>query len=192
MTDAVSGTSLSGDNGVTIPTTLSNDAVKKLNGTTNAKSANGLADLGSDTFLKLLVAQMRYQNPFSPGDPSAMLGQVATFTQVESLQKLVKSNESASALNQAGMAASFVGKSITGVLASGTVTGNVASVRFGSDGPTLVLDTGKEVPLTSVSTLGATTTAPAAPAAPSNTSNSSTTPNSSGSSNNALASYASA
>ena len=42
--------------------------------TTEAATASGgLGQLDSDAFLKLLVAQMKYQNPLAPTDASAML-----------------------------------------------------------------------------------------------------------------------
>jgi flagellar basal-body rod modification protein FlgD len=35
------------------------------------------------TFLKLLVAQLRHQNPLDPADGAAFVGQLATFSQLE-------------------------------------------------------------------------------------------------------------
>jgi len=43
-------------------------------------------DLGDkDTFLKLLVAQLKYQDPSNPADSTQFLAQTAQFTQVEKL-----------------------------------------------------------------------------------------------------------
>jgi flagellar basal-body rod modification protein FlgD len=42
----------------------------------------------SDMFLKLLVAQVKNQNPLEPTDPAEFVGQLTQLSQVEALQKL--------------------------------------------------------------------------------------------------------
>ncbi len=46
--------------------------------------------LGEDAFLKLLVAQLKNQNPLNPMDNTAFVAQLAQFSQVEQSTKLVK------------------------------------------------------------------------------------------------------
>ena len=57
---------------------------------TTAKSPTDA--MGSDTFLKLLVAQLKYQDPSKPADATAMMGQTAQFQMVEKLQQLADQN----------------------------------------------------------------------------------------------------
>ena len=56
-------------------------------GTTYTTPASSTIDrpdqMGKDVFMKLLVAQMRYQDPSNPVDSSQMMAQTATFSQVE-------------------------------------------------------------------------------------------------------------
>ncbi len=105
-------------------------------GTTGATSA--LGRLGSDAFLQLLVAQLRFQNPMAPSDPSSMLQQTAQFTQVETLQQLASSQQQLLGLQQASMAADLVGKEVTATGADGeTISGVVDAIRFTADGPML-------------------------------------------------------
>ena len=137
--------------------------------TTTSATASAMGSLGPDAFMKLLVAQMKYQNPFAPSDPTAMLGQVATYSQVEMLQKMSATASSSAALQQANMAADVIGKFVTASGADGKdITGTVTSTRFTADGPVLVLDGSKEVPLAALTGVGVaptTTTATTAPAA---------------------------
>jgi len=72
MTSPTSGTSgISGTSGPTSPVAGGKDKSK---------------DLGDkDTFLKLLVAQLKYQDPSNPADSTQFLAQTAQFTQVEKL-----------------------------------------------------------------------------------------------------------
>ena len=134
-----------------------------VNGTTSAtatdtstKAGSPLGSLDSNAFLKLLVAQMKYQNPFSPSDPSAMLGQVAQYAQVEALQKLQAGQASSTTLEQARMAGEVIGKSVTGTSQTGSqLSGVVSSARFTPAGPVLVLTSGQEMNLTNVETIAA-------------------------------------
>jgi nucleoside 2-deoxyribosyltransferase len=51
--------------------------------------------MGQDTFLKLLVAQLRYQDPMNPADGTAFLAQTAQFSTVEKLTQIAAQNEAA-------------------------------------------------------------------------------------------------
>ena len=51
--------------------------------TSSAAKGKELGD--KDTFLKLLVAQLKYQDPSNPADSTQFLAQTAQFTQVEKL-----------------------------------------------------------------------------------------------------------
>jgi len=64
--------------------------VSGTSGASSASSSKSIADkskeLGDkDTFLKLLVAQLKYQDPSNPADSTQFLAQTAQFTQVEKL-----------------------------------------------------------------------------------------------------------
>ena len=48
--------------------------------------SNPKGEMGKDAFLKLLVAQLRNQDPLSPSDGKEMAAQLAQFTSVEQLQ----------------------------------------------------------------------------------------------------------
>lgn len=70
-------------------------------GTTASPTANG-ASSPSDLFTKLLVAQIRNQNPLEPSDPSQFVNQLTQLSQMESLQQLA-SQSSASATMLQGL-----------------------------------------------------------------------------------------
>ncbi|HHO81440.1 MAG TPA: hypothetical protein ENN00_01145, partial [Bacillaceae bacterium] len=46
--------------------------------------------LGKDTFLKLFLTELRYQNPLSPADGKTFLTELALFSVVESVLKLTE------------------------------------------------------------------------------------------------------
>ncbi len=121
---------------------------------TTATSTTAKADIfsgmGPDAFLKLLVAQLRYQNPMNPSDPTAMMGQIAQYAQVEALTKLQQGQGVDQSLSEARLATDLVGKVVTASDGTVTETGKVLSARFTATGPVLVLDSGSEVTLSAV------------------------------------------
>jgi flagellar basal-body rod modification protein FlgD len=76
-----------------------------------ASGSDGLAD--QDTFLKLLVAQLKYQDPMSPADGTQFLTQTAQFTELETLQKIAKQQDDQAKSGQMLAAATMVGRSVT-------------------------------------------------------------------------------
>ncbi|KPA91028.1 MULTISPECIES: flagellar hook assembly protein FlgD [Pseudomonas] len=78
-------------------------------------SASGGQTLGKDAFLKLLVTQLKNQNPLDPQDNSAFVAQLAQFSSLEGITTLNSSvNNIASAFqsSQALQASSLVGRSV--------------------------------------------------------------------------------
>ena len=95
------------------------------------------------SFLKLLVAQMKNQDPTNPMDSTQYMAQLAAFSQVEqSVQMNTKLDQmlQSSTLEQA---ASIIGRTVTS--ADGEITGKVEEVRLVSNGIVAVLEGGTEV-----------------------------------------------
>jgi flagellar basal-body rod modification protein FlgD len=112
--------------------------------------ATKAGELDKDTFLKLLVAQLKYQDPSNPADSTAFMAQTAQFTQVERLDDLHTVSTDQLASQMMLSASSMVGKTITFAGPDGKdVTGVVKSAHFNGSAPTLrVGDT--DVPLPAV------------------------------------------
>ncbi|HEY0401760.1 MAG TPA: flagellar hook capping FlgD N-terminal domain-containing protein [Blastococcus sp.] len=115
------------------------DAVSGTTGTTPTPTASTTVDRkdsGSqkDMFLKLLVAQMKYQDPANPASSSEFMAQTATFTQVEKLEQIATQNASLLALQRSTSAGALVGRTVSYTDENGaTKSGLVTSVRLGSD-----------------------------------------------------------
>ena len=94
---------------------------------------------GKDTFLKLLVAQLKYQNPLEPTDSPQFMAQTAQFTVVEKLDALTKTNAELLSTNRALGASSLLGQSVVSVGPTGAdVVAKVTGVRFDVAGPVLL------------------------------------------------------
>lgn len=85
------------------------------NNPADAKNAQKANTMGQDMFMKLMVAQLKNQNPLKPQDGAEFLSQLAQFSTVTGIQDLQKSFSSfSSTMNeeQALQAANLVGKSV--------------------------------------------------------------------------------
>jgi flagellar basal-body rod modification protein FlgD len=110
---------------------------------TNQSDQVSKTQVDYQSFLKLLVAQMKNQDPTNPMDSTQYMAQLAAFSQVEqSVQMNTKLDQmlQSSTLEQA---ASIIGRTVTS--ADGETTGKVAEVRLISNGIVAVLEGGKEI-----------------------------------------------
>ena len=103
------------------------------------------ASLDYDSFLKLLIAQMKNQDPTDPMDASEQIAQLATFSQVEQSIQMNSNLETLITGNALTNASSYIGKTITS--ADEKTSGVVASVRVYSDTMVATTTDGKEIPI---------------------------------------------
>lgn len=96
--------------------------------------------LGKDDFLKLLVGEMKNQDPLSPSDPSEQMGQMTQFSILEQITNLARSQQAAASNDYDQQAISLIGRTVTYARADGsTANGVVEQVTFTPDGPTLTI-----------------------------------------------------
>ena len=113
-----------------------------VNGTSRS-DAKSKTMVDYESFLKLLVAEMKNQDPTKPMESTDFVAQLATFSQVEqTVQSNTKLDQilQASALSQAS---ALIGREVTS--ADGKTTGVVTEVKVKSDGMVAVLEGGGEI-----------------------------------------------
>lgn len=90
--------------------------------------------LDKDTFLKLLVEQMKYQDPLAPTDNAQMIAQLAQFSSLEQMNNLNEKFEELSGnLDQLNFlsASAMIGKHVAGIAADGSaISGQVSGVAM--------------------------------------------------------------
>ena len=112
--------------------------------------ASPLKSLDENAFLKLLVAQMKYQDPSKPMDTNQMMAQTATLTQVEKLGALLTAQQDLVSAQHIQTASALVGRTVSYTTPDGiTATGVVTSATLSGSEPTLKVGN-KDVPLSSV------------------------------------------
>ena len=125
MSDPVSGV---GNNGVNAP-----------------PSAAAKASLDYTAFLRLLVAEMKNQDPTNPNDATQYMAQLASFSNVEqSIQ--INSKLAAMMTSQAlSQADGLIGRTVTS--ADGAITGKIAAFTIQNGGAVAILENGTKLAL---------------------------------------------
>jgi flagellar basal-body rod modification protein FlgD len=140
-TGTSTGTSNASTTGTTTGTTGSSSSI-------TSKVPGGLLD--REAFLKLLVTQLRYQDPSKPLDSAEMISQSAQLSVVDKLQEIADLIESTGPSNRFAVGGALIGKQITFTGPDGSPQTAVAS-SISFDGPTMVVRAGSfDVPVDAI------------------------------------------
>ncbi len=107
-----------------------------INSTTIAaqkEQSQGNTVMGKDDFLKLLVTQMKYQDPLNPMDNTEYAAQLAQFSSLEQLQNLNDSSQNQEILSQSmnnSFLTSLLGKGVKAYGNSVALTDGKASISY--------------------------------------------------------------
>ena len=115
-------------------------------GAAKTDAAGSAASLDYNSFLQLLIAQMKNQDPTKPTDPSQFVAQLASFAGVEQAIKTNNKLDTMMTSLALSQAEGFIGRTVTS--SDGSQQGTVASIRIVSGGAVAILEDCKEVTLT--------------------------------------------
>jgi flagellar basal-body rod modification protein FlgD len=117
------------------------------NAFTNATSDNFVS---KDTFLRLLITQLKNQDPLNPQESHEFVSQLAQFTSLEQMTSL---NKSITTVLEASVT-NLIGKQVAVVNALGDeVTGTVDGIVYYADGPAVSVG-GNDYPLSAIQSVG--------------------------------------
>ena len=123
-----------------------------------AASTTPSSQLDKSAFLKLLVTQMKSQDPLSPSDSTQYVSQMAQFSSLEQMQNLNENlvgmatlQQNNALLSQLTQSSALIGKSVqwTDATTGATNSGQVTAVKL-QGGAALLEINGQDVPLSSV------------------------------------------
>jgi flagellar basal-body rod modification protein FlgD len=118
-------------------------------GLSNAVQQSGV--LGKDDFLKLLVGQLRNQNPLEPTGSTEFIQQMTAFSTLEQVTNLAASSERTEAALAAQQAMDLVGRTVTYVTDAGeTAEGVVERAIFDGKVPRLTIGERDDIVLAQV------------------------------------------
>lgn len=119
--------------------------------TGDARAASRAASVDYEAFLRLLVAQLKNQDPTNPTDGAQFLSQLASFSSVE---QGIQTNTRLDALLTSSLltqADGIIGRTITS--ADGATSGRIKSVTISDNALVATLDTGARLPVTNGSVI---------------------------------------
>jgi len=103
---------------------------------------NPSTQMDENSFLKLLVAQLQYQDPMSPTDNQQFVQEQAQFSMVEGVTNLETTMKQMQATEQMSQATGMIGTTVDYTAADGsTATGTVSSVSNSNGAITLQVGT---------------------------------------------------
>jgi flagellar basal-body rod modification protein FlgD len=107
----------------------------------SGKGSSGTGNtLDKNDFLKLLVAQLRHQDPLNPTQDQEFIATMAQFATLEQITNLAKTNEETKKTIEDDHAVGLIGKTVTYEDADGNkVTGVVEKVSRTDEGTTLTV-----------------------------------------------------
>ncbi len=120
-----------------------------------ATSTGGNQFVSQNTFLTLLITQLKNQDPMNPQDSSQFVAQLAQFSSLEQMTQLNSTFSSVLDNSAAGM----IGQTVTvadPTTKSGFTTGQVTGVVYFANGPAVQIN-GVNYPLSAIQNVGAVT-----------------------------------
>lgn len=116
---------------------------------------DGNESLGKDSFLQLLVTQLRYQDPLSPMDNKAFISQMAQFSSLEQMNNMNKNMESILRVESLSQGAAMVGKTVETIDAESgeVITGKVERVSFEGGDVFVYLDNDLKIDINDVTAI---------------------------------------
>ncbi|MCE9592238.1 MAG: hypothetical protein K8S99_17165 [Planctomycetes bacterium] len=111
---------------------------------TTAPTTDAYGSLKSSDFIKVMLSELRNQDPFQPQDSSKLLEQLSSLRNIESQTSLQTQLQNLVLQSQISQAGGLIGKVVAGLDANNdTIGGQVTSVVIQDGKALLELDTGK-------------------------------------------------
>jgi flagellar basal-body rod modification protein FlgD len=109
--------------------------------------------LSSDSFLSILAAELRYQDPLEPTSNSDYIAHMASFSGLDYQERIAEGIGSLTLSSSLSQGAALIGKSVTYSTGESIETGTVERLLV-RDGAATLLVGGRQVALTDVTEVG--------------------------------------
>jgi flagellar basal-body rod modification protein FlgD len=109
--------------------------------TTGTSPTSRNATVSQDDFLRILLTQLRFQDPMKPVDNQDFVAQLAQFSALEINRQSGEKLDTLLSISATSQAMALVGKSVEVSAATGAGAGTVTAVSFSSGEPKLTVRT---------------------------------------------------
>jgi flagellar basal-body rod modification protein FlgD len=121
-------------------------------GTSSSTQAVDLqqSSLGQEQFLRILLTQLRFQDPLKPMDNQQFLAQMAQFSALAQTSQLNDRIDTLLSIQSASQSVGLIGKSVQVETQNGALIGTVSTLTFADGQPNLTVTTASGEILTGV------------------------------------------
>jgi flagellar basal-body rod modification protein FlgD len=116
-------------------------AIDSLGGVTSTGSALTNAGISQDEFLKILLTQLRFQDPLKPMDNEQFVAQLAQFSSLEISREQSDKIDSLVSMQATGQAVALIGKSVELTGSNAGQVGEVTAISLSTGQPLLTVKT---------------------------------------------------
>jgi flagellar basal-body rod modification protein FlgD len=108
-------------------------------GSTNPETLRN-AGIGQEDFMRILLTQLRFQDPLKPVDNQQFVAQLAQFSALEINRQQSEKIDTLLTIQAADQAVGLVGKNVEVRNAQGSTVGSVTAISFASGEPRLTVN----------------------------------------------------
>lgn len=126
-------------------------AVDSLGSTVAATQPLSQATVNQNDLFKILLTQLKYQDPLKPTDNSAFIAQLAQFTSLDQARQTNENMQSLLQMQATNQSVGLIGKTVEIVSSTGNQIGQVTTISFNQGTPSLTVKTTAGAELTGIS-----------------------------------------
>ncbi len=123
--------------------------------TSTATSATQAAGISQDDFMRIMLTQLRFQDPLKPADNQQFVAQLAQFSALEINRQQSEKIDTLLTIQSVDQAIGLIGRNVSVQTDTGSVFGSVTTVSFSTGQPRLSVLAGStslvDIPLNRIS-----------------------------------------
>ena len=123
--------------------------------TSTATSATQAAGISQDDFMRIMLTQLRFQDPLKPADNQQFVAQLAQFSALEINRQQSEKIDTLLTIQGVDQAIGLIGRNVSVQTDTGSVFGSVTTVSFSTGQPRLSVLAGStslvDIPLNRIS-----------------------------------------
>jgi len=125
-------------------------AIESIGAAPQAAGTPANAIVGQEDFLKILLTQLKFQDPLKPIDNQEFIAQLAQFSSLEFTRQQGERIETLLTIQSASQSLTLMGRTVEVATDSGSQVGSVIAIRFQNGSPLLTIRTSAGAFLTDV------------------------------------------
>ena len=116
-------------------------AISSLGSSGTDTQALAQTSVSQNDLFRILLTQLKYQDPLKPTDNSQFIAQLAQFTSLDQARQTNENIQSLLVMQSVNQSVGLIGKTVEVVTGTGNLVGQVTTVNFDNGSPSLTVKT---------------------------------------------------